>query len=122
MFIMAGMPGGRHFNVLSEDESPAMRALEMACHFARYSGVSFGALAARPRDPSESGAVRVGGGSGCPGAGPPARGGGRRCSIASTRRRSEGVDRAIHAGEVRQRLRLQRDSRQRHRAHDDGCT
>ena len=52
-----------------------MRALLIACHFARYSGVSFGALAARPREPSESGAVRVGGGSGCPGAGgPPARG------------------------------------------------
>ena len=75
---MAGMPGGRHFKVLSEEESPATRALEMACHFARYSGVSFGALGARPRDPSESGAVRVGGANGCPGAGvgggPPARG------------------------------------------------
>ena len=46
-----------------------MRALRMACHFARYSGVSFGALGARPREPSESGAVRVGGGSGCPGRG-----------------------------------------------------
>ena len=72
---MAGMPGGRHLSVLSDDESPATRALEIACHFARYSGVSFGALGARPREPSESGAVRVGGGSGCPGAGgPPARG------------------------------------------------
>ena len=67
---MAGMPGGRHLSVLSDDESPATRAFEMACHFARYSGVSFGALGARPREPSESGAVRVGGGSGCPGAGP----------------------------------------------------
>src|SRR6186713_2273309 len=73
MFIMAGMPGGRHLSVLSDDESPATRAFEIACHFARYSGVSFGALAARPREPSESGAVRVGGGSGCPGAGPPVR-------------------------------------------------
>src|SRR6187455_1401643 len=75
MFIIAGMPGGRHLSVLSDDESPAMRAFEIASHFATYSGVSFGALGARPREPSDSGAVRAGGGSGCPGAGgPPARG------------------------------------------------
>lgn len=64
MFIMAGIPGGRHLAVLSDDVSPAMRALLIACHFAMYSGVNCGASAARPRDPSDSGAVRVGGGSG----------------------------------------------------------
>jgi len=64
MFIIAGMPGGRHRAVLSDEVSPAMRALLIACHFDRYYGVSCGASAARPRDPSESGAVRVGGGSG----------------------------------------------------------
>src|SRR5262245_20708895 len=69
MFIMAGMPGGRHLAVLSESDEPAMRDLLIACHFARYSGVSCGASALRPRDPSDSGAVRAGGGSGCPGAG-----------------------------------------------------
>src|SRR5262245_4845707 len=69
MFIMAGIPGGRHMAVRSDSDEPAMRDLLIACHFARYSGVSCGASALRPRDPSDSGAVRVGGGSGWPGAG-----------------------------------------------------
>src|SRR5262245_17529 len=76
MFIMAGMPGGRHLAVLSLSEEPAIRDLLIACHFARYSGVNSGAVGLRPCEPSDSGAVRVGGGSGCPGAGagaPPAR-------------------------------------------------
>ncbi len=64
MFIIAGIPGGRHFAVLSLSDDPAMRDLLIACHLARYSGVSCGAVGARPCDPSESGAVRVGGGSG----------------------------------------------------------
>ena len=61
---MAGIPGGRHFAVLSFSDDPATRALLIACHFARYSGVSSGAVGLRPCEPSESGAVRVGGGSG----------------------------------------------------------
>jgi hypothetical protein len=64
MFIMAGMPGGRHLSVLSDSDDPAMRDLLIACHFARYSGVSNGAFGLRPCDPSDNGAVRVGGGSG----------------------------------------------------------
>ena len=56
---MAGMPGGRHFAVLSLSNEPETRDFLIACHFARYSGVSWGAVGARPCDPSESGAVRV---------------------------------------------------------------
>jgi hypothetical protein len=56
MFIIAGMPGGRHFAVLSNSYEPSIRVLRMISHFARYSGVSDGASGARPCDPSDSGA------------------------------------------------------------------
>jgi hypothetical protein len=56
MFIMAGIPGGRHLAVLSYSDEPAMRDFRIISHFAMYSGVSDGASGARPWEPSESGA------------------------------------------------------------------
>src|SRR6185369_6156596 len=74
--IMAGMPGGRHFALLSNSYDPAMRDFRIISHLAMYSGVSDGASGARPCEPSESGADDVGRGGGpprgAPGAGAPA--------------------------------------------------
>jgi hypothetical protein len=56
MFIMAGMPGGRHLALLSNSYEPAIRDFRMISHFAMYSGVSSGAFGGRPWDRSESGA------------------------------------------------------------------
>ena len=78
MFIMAGIPGGRHLALLSYSYEPAIRDFRITSHFARYSGVSDGASGDRPCEPSESGADCVGRGGGPPrcapaGGGPPLR-------------------------------------------------
>ncbi len=78
MFIMAGIPGGRHLALLSYSYQPAIRDFRITSHFARYSGVSDGASGDRPCEPSESGADCVGRGGGAPrcapaGGGPPLR-------------------------------------------------
>ena len=78
MPIMAGIPGGRRLWILSYSFDPLMRDAVMTFHFARYSGVSFGASGPRPCEPSEVGEERVGGGSGSFGS---ARGS-RRCAAA----------------------------------------
>jgi hypothetical protein len=62
--IIAGIPGGRQFAMLSYSYEPLMRDAAITFHFARYSGVSFGASGPRPCDPSAVGDERVGGGSG----------------------------------------------------------
>ena len=71
MLIIAGMPGGKQFAMLSVSYEPLIREAAIAFHFSRYSGVSFGAVAPRPCEPSDVGAERVGGGNG-----PAGRGGG----------------------------------------------
>jgi hypothetical protein len=64
--IMAGIPGGRHFALLSNSYEPAMRDFRIISHFARYSGTSEGASGDRPCEPSETGADVVGGAGGPP--------------------------------------------------------
>src|SRR6185503_18222305 len=67
MLIIAGMPGGRQFAMLSYSYEPLMREAAIKFHFARYAGVSFGASGPRPCEPSAVGEERVGGGSGSTG-------------------------------------------------------
>src|SRR5216117_1567585 len=66
IFIIAGIPGGRHFALLSNSYDPAIRDFRIISHFAMYSGLRAGAFGARPCDPSESGADDVGRGGGPP--------------------------------------------------------
>src|SRR5215510_14078207 len=51
---MLGMPAEMHLTFGSNSSDPAMRDWRMTSHFARYSGVSFGALSGRPSRPSST--------------------------------------------------------------------
>src|SRR3989442_1763459 len=62
MDIIWGMPGGRQLAMGSYSYDPLIRDFLMISHLAMYSGVSEGALGARPLDRSPVGADRVGGG------------------------------------------------------------
>src|SRR5262249_60747947 len=52
MLIMLGIPPETHLTLGSVSDDPAMRDFRMTSHLARYSGVSFGAVAGRPARPS----------------------------------------------------------------------
>src|SRR5262245_44589656 len=65
---MLGMPPERHLTFGSSSGEPAIRDFRMTSHFARYSGVSFGASSGRPARPSRTNTGRGGGTA-------PARGG-----------------------------------------------
>src|SRR5690348_8835601 len=60
---MPGMPAEIHLTFGSSSSDPAMRDCRMTSHFARYSGVSFGALSGRPSRPSST---NTGRGAGTP--------------------------------------------------------
>src|SRR5512138_1102384 len=59
--IMLGMPPETHLTFGSNSGDPAMRDFRMTSHFARYSGVSFGAFSDRPSRPSRTNTGRGGG-------------------------------------------------------------
>src|SRR6266850_2684477 len=61
MLIIEGMPAERHLAFGSNSDDPDMRDFRMTSHLARYSGVSFGAVAGRPLAPSMTGTGRAGG-------------------------------------------------------------
>src|SRR5262245_2119808 len=64
VLITYRIPGRQHFAWLCCSYEPLMRDFATTFHFARYSGVSFGASGPRPCEPSAVGDERVGGGNG----------------------------------------------------------
>src|SRR5690242_18203923 len=79
------MPGGRQLAMGSYSYEPLIRDFRTISHLAIYSGLSAGAVGARPLDKSPVGAERVGGGGGVP----------RSAAAVAL------LNRIIHTGEIR---------------------